>query len=334
MAYSNRLEDLKAYARSRGWRWEPGKPVPYGEQIVIQKGQDRATATYYPKRQIIVPGGAASPLMASLKAWIDGSPAETPPPAPAPINVKVSAPGRVAVPKKEVSLKREGVPAFDALAHVGMDESGKGDLFGPLVLAAAYVTPEDARRLRVLGVRDSKEIAPGSIRQLAGEIRKRLPEGHYRVRALMPEEYNRLYAEAENLNRLLAETYAEIAAGMRADVSTETFLCDQFAQRKDRLESAFRRRGLPAPLQQTRAESASTAVAAASVLASAAFTEAMEQLGREAGLAGSMPKGASAIKALNAAARTILRREGRAGLGRYAKLHFKPVQEWMNSSWG
>jgi ribonuclease HIII len=80
------------------------------------------------------------------------------------------------------------------------------------------------------------------------------------------------------------------------------------------------------------AESASVAVAAASVLASAQFGVELLRLGAEAGLRGQLPAGASAIRALTAAAQHILAREGREGLGRYAKLNFKPVQDLLADS--
>ena len=42
--------------------------------------------------------------------------------------------------------------------HMGVDESGKGDFFGPLVIAAAYVDPVIAKDLKAMNVRDSKTI--------------------------------------------------------------------------------------------------------------------------------------------------------------------------------
>lgn len=316
---NHRLEALKAYLKSQGWKWEPGKTVPYGEQIVIRRNTDRATATYYPKRQIIVLGGAESPLKTALAAWL--AQPEAPPTSKGPTD---SAPA---------GLEEEPDRPYDSVPHIGMDESGKGDLFGPLALAAVFVTPQDARRLREIGVQDSKKISAAGIRGIAGKIRDILPDRQYRVRALMPEEYNRLYAETGNLNHLLAGTYAALLLDWERVEDAELLLCDQFARRAELLEEAFQARGLPAPRQQTGAESASTAVAAASILANAAFTEAMEQLGREAGLERPLPKGASDRETLNTAASAILERDGRAGLARYAKLHFKPVQEWMNSLW-
>ena len=46
--------------------------------------------------------------------------------------------------------------------HIGIDESGKGDFFGPLVIAGAYLTSENAKELEKLGVCDSKKLTEDS----------------------------------------------------------------------------------------------------------------------------------------------------------------------------
>src|SRR5690242_20811328 len=57
--------------------------------------------------------------------------------------------------------------------HFGIDESGKGDFFGPLVIAGAYVDRGIARKLLDAGVQDSKRISSDArIRSLTETIRK------------------------------------------------------------------------------------------------------------------------------------------------------------------
>lgn len=92
-------------------------------------------------------------------------------------------------------------------AHIGVDEAGKGDYFGPLTTAAVYVTPELAIDLIRLGVRDSKKMSDGVIAELALKIRARCPNV---VHVLMPPEYNVAYQHHQNLNRLLAEAHAQV----------------------------------------------------------------------------------------------------------------------------
>ena len=44
------------------------------------------------------------------------------------------------------------------VARIGVDESGKGDFFGPLCIAGVYVNEKVCRVLEEAGVRDSKRI--------------------------------------------------------------------------------------------------------------------------------------------------------------------------------
>jgi ribonuclease HIII len=113
---------------------------------------------------------------------------------------------------------------------------------------------------------------------------------------------------------------------VQAATGATTIVCDQFAQRAERLDTAFARAGLPRPRQLHHAEATSIAVAAASILAAARFQEELARLGAQAGLGGPLPRGASAIRDLQRAARAIIAREGPGGLGRYGKLNFKPVR--------
>ena len=85
--------------------------------------------------------------------------------------------------------------------HGGIDESGKGDFFGPLVVAGVVVTPETAPKLRELGVCDSKKITSSEkIIKLASGIRS-IAVGSFSTVTLLPETYNRLYSSIGNLNR-------------------------------------------------------------------------------------------------------------------------------------
>ena len=89
--------------------------------------------------------------------------------------------------------------------HIGTDESGKGDFFGPLVIAAFYAPEGQDEVLRTLGVKDSKKTADRRTFELAGLLKKSYV---YSVVAIGPEKYNELYAKLRNLNRLLAWGHA------------------------------------------------------------------------------------------------------------------------------
>jgi ribonuclease HIII len=313
MTEDPRLIKLKAAITARGWRWKLGKPIQYGTQLVVDDGASEVTIDFYPKRGRTVVGGATSPLrgaLSELAGTLEGAVAAQPRPS--------GAPG--------------AAPPLPEAAELGMDESGKGDWFGPLVVAAVFVEPSAAPALRGAGVRDSKELLPGELARVAVAIEAVIPAGARHVLALAPAEYNRRYAPLANINLLLAELYAETAAPVAASTGATTIVCDQFAQRAERLDTAFARAGLPRPRQLHHAEATSIAVAAASILAAARFQAELVRLGREAGLGGPLPRGASAIADLRRAARAIIGREGPAGLGNYAKLNFKPVRELLQGT--
>ncbi len=286
-----RLAALQEAIEARGWRWHPGKPIPYGTQMLVEDGRDQATLNYYPRQGRTVVGGHDTPLRRALQ---------------------------------ELALVTAGFVVEHA--EIGLDESGKGDWFGPLVVAAVCVDPAVAPALLRAGVRDSKTIASGRMADLAATIVDLIPAAARAVTVLEPLAYNERYAAAGNVNVLLAELYAATAAPVVARTGVSAIICDQFAQGAARLEAAFALAGLPRPRQAHHAEGLSLAVAAASVLATARFQEELARLGALAGCEGPLPAGAADRPLLERAARWIIAREGPEGLARYAKLHFQPVR--------
>ena len=208
----------------------------------------------------------------------------------------------------------------DFFPHAGIDESGKGDFFGPLVIACAYVgTKEQAEELRKLGVRDSKEIhSDAAIAKIAEGIR-RIIQGKAGMVAIGPEAYNRMYAKIGNLNRLLAWGHARALENLldRAPECTAA-LADQFGS-EHFIRDALMAKGRSIELRQkTKAES-DIAVAAASILARAEFVRRLAQLEQQTGI--KLPKGAGS--SVEAAARILADRGGAEELSKVAKMHFR-----------
>lgn len=207
--------------------------------------------------------------------------------------------------------------------HIGVDESGKGDFFGPLVIAGAYVDREVARKLRDLGVMDSKRIGSDArIESLANEMR-RLDGFAHEVVMIGPEKYNELYARFGNLNRLLAWGHAKVIELLLEKVpACQRAISDQFANPRV-LERALQQKGRAILLEQrTKAES-DPAVAAASILARERFIGWLRQEGGRLGV--ELPKGVS--EAVKATARKLVSERGAAVLPGLAKMHFKTAQE-------
>ena len=212
--------------------------------------------------------------------------------------------------------------------HFGIDESGKGDFFGPLVIAGVYVDREIARQLLALGVTDSKKIGSDNrIHQLADAI-GRTPGLAANVVLIGPEKYNALYEKFGNLNDLLAWGHARVIENLllqRPDCKRS--LSDKFANERV-IQRALLKQAREIQIdQQTKAES-DIAVAAASILARERFVRWMESRGRELGIV--LPKGVSA--AVKSAARAVVEKAGRDRLRTVAKMHFRTSAEVLDES--
>ena len=210
---------------------------------------------------------------------------------------------------------------------IGSDESGKGDYFGPLVVAAAYVEPEAAAPLEALGVRDGKRLSDGRIAKLAPEVRKLVRPA---VTTLEPERYNACYeqfrSEGRTLNHLLAWAHARSIEDLLDEgVNPAYAVVDQFSADARVVEDAMLRGATERSLkviQFPRAE-ADIAVAAASILARDEFLRCL----------GPLPKGNSSPKVMEAA-RERWDRGGLDALREVAKVHFKTTARVLGGAEG
>lgn len=208
---------------------------------------------------------------------------------------------------------------LSSLSRIGIDESGKGDYFGPLVIAAVFVTPALEQDLALMQVRDSKKISDGRILEMAPDIRLLCPHS---LVAIGPQRYNELYAKIKNLNRLLAWGHARALENLLQQVDCDLAIADQFGDERLIL-NALQEKGKQIRLvQRTKAES-DLAVAAASILARAEFLQRLDRLSQE--LSTTLPKGASA--AVELAGRMVVKKYGRDRLETVAKLHFKTTKQ-------
>ena len=220
--------------------------------------------------------------------------------------------------------------------HFGIDESGKGDFFGPLVIAGVYTDKEIARELIAAGVQDSKAITSDArIRQLAEVIRD-TPGIAIQVVSLGPERYNHLYTEAKNLNRLLAWGHSNVIEGLlKLRPDCPRALSDQFAH-ESVLKKALGPGGQRIILEQRTKGESDVAVAAASILARERFIDWMAEASARLGL--TLPRGATSVKAVG---RQLLAARGPEFLPKVCKMHFKtayevqglPVPEKPESKW-
>ncbi|MFZ3013851.1 MAG: ribonuclease HIII, partial [Nitrospira sp.] len=160
------------------------------------------------------------------------------------------------------------------IERIGINESGKGDYFGPLVIAAVFVDATTQGELRLMQVRDSKKISDGRILEMAPDIKTICPHS---IIAIGPQKYNELYEKIRNLNRLLAWGHAKALETLLERVTCERAISDQFANERLIL-NVLQEKGRKIVLEQrTKAES-DLAVAAASILARAEFLLRLKRL--------------------------------------------------------
>lgn len=210
--------------------------------------------------------------------------------------------------------------------HLGSDETGKGDLFGPLCVACVMIEAPHLPLLQKWQVQDSKCISDKNIRPIAMHIWQNTICS---VRTLLPAEYNPLWRRFKNLNRLLAWLHAQVIQDTlsKAQATLPRFaLVDQFCKNSGiSLKVKTSIEGFHVQ-ERVRAED-DPAVAAASILARAAFLKGLVDVSKIAST--DLPKGsgAPAKKALE----NLMRQHPGIDLESVAKTHFKTVQEVKDS---
>lgn len=206
---------------------------------------------------------------------------------------------------------------IDSSGRIGIDESGKGDFFGPLCIAGVFAEGETISELVALGVRDSKLMNDREIARLGREIKNHCE--HYIVK-INPQKYNELYLKFNNLNRLLAWGHATVIDKLVEKTECQNIIIDQFAS-EHVVETAVKRKQLKITLTQRHKGEEDVVVAAASILARLTFVEGLEQLGEE--FQCHFPKGAS--DSVIKFGKEFVKKYGKEDLGRVAKTHFKTL---------
>lgn len=201
---------------------------------------------------------------------------------------------------------------------IGVDESGKGDFFGPLVVAACLASDDEIPDLLAMGVRDSKKIAEKKLLSIDDVLRNQYCHA---LVVVPPEEYNRRYNTIRNLNKLLASCHAEAITACLKQGEADFAVSDKFGK-DERLVTAMFDIQCTLPLRQVVRGESIAQVAAASIIARAEFVRQMSQLSSEAGV--ELPKGAAPH--VDSAGRKVVALHGPSMLEKVAKIHFKNYQ--------
>ena len=307
-------EQASALAAALGARsWKP-REVPY-TRFAFES--DKTNVVFYESGKLVVQGKGTSDFVEFLLE---------------PEILKQAKVGYETVLNPELLLPR-----------IGVDESGKGDFFGPLCVAGVYVNESVIKSWSDLGVRDSKNISSDKkIAELAEKIRH-TPGCVVNTVVIGNEAYNRLYLKMKSVNALLAWGHARVIEnlmGLRYQMNPPPVkaISDQFAASKSVIEKALMAAGREIELVQRHKAEADIAVAAASILARDEFVKGLARLEKQFSV--KLPKGASS--AVDAAAKSFVELSGADALAKISKMHFRtalraqglpepPKTEWRKS---
>jgi len=206
-------------------------------------------------------------------------------------------------------------------SYIGTDESGKGDYFGPLVVAAVFTDPSVSKKLIAIGVKDSKELTEYAISSIAYRIKK-LEGCVFNVIVISPEKYNLLYNKMGNLNRMLGWAHAKVLENILDVKNAPEAISDKFGNEKY-IQNSLQEKGRKLILHQVTKAEKYTAVAAASILARDSFNKWFLRANKKLKI--ELPKGAS-MKVENKA-KYIVNKYGNKALIKLVKLHFKTTKK-------
>jgi len=205
--------------------------------------------------------------------------------------------------------------------YIGSDESGKGDVFGPLVTTAFFVDEKTKLRLLQLGVKDSKELSEFQITEIAKKIRAEFPNNFETIQ-LFPEKYNKIYPEFNNLNALLIWTHSTAISNLLKKYKCNNIIVDKFSSR--RLNIANNNYDNKLDILQITNGERFIGVAAASIIARDTFNKWFNNMKIEFY---NIPKGAS--KNVENTVQLLIEKYSADKLKEIAKIHFKTVQKFL-----
>jgi ribonuclease HIII len=285
--------DLRLLLDREGVEVVGSRPIDHGTQYDLTRKGEIAKLNVYHTGKVST-GGRVSGLRGLLESWRTS---------------QAKASGTRA-PARPSGAR----PVFDGTPRLGIDEAGKGDYFGPLVVAGVRITDSaKAGALQEIGVRDSKQIGVLGVGRISERIIATVGPENVRIVSLSPGEYEARREAAGNVNRLLGELDAGIIGELADEI--EAVVVDEFARSaRDHLQP-FVSGGVRLEVRPRAEDDA--AVAAASIVARAQQLEEIEHLSDWVGFR--LPLGATHVVD---AGRRVVDELGEEGLAGVAKTHF------------
>jgi ribonuclease HIII len=221
--------------------------------------------------------------------------------------------------EKKLSAAKDEFP--EPSHYIGTDESGKGDYFGPLVVAGVIVDEVTSAQLKNIGVKDSKLLSDAVMKKLAPQIKK-IVSNKFNIIVITPASYNNLHAKMKNVNKILGWSHAKVIENLLVNDNVMEAISDKFGD-EALIRNSLQEKGKKINLMQFTKAEKYTAVAAASILARNRFNEWFDEQAQKNNLI--LPKGASKI--VDNVLKEIKKKYGLEYLNEIAKVHFKTTNK-------
>jgi len=162
----------------------------------------------------------------------------------------------------------------------GIDEAGRGAVIGPIVLAGVSIDSKDSKKLRLIGVKDSKELTPKRREELFKEIESIAKD--IVVVKVSACKISSFKAKGINLDKLEAMKISEIISMLNAN----KIYVDSIEQNSQKFESMIRE-FLPEDKKNVKLvvknylDESNPAVSAASIIAKVERDREIEEIKRK-----------------------------------------------------
>ena len=217
-------------------------------------------------------------------------------------------------------IEKEEKPSFPRYGQIGSDEVGTGDAFGPVIVVGAYVKPSQLKRLKELGVTDSKLLTDDKIREIGPTL---INEFDYSSLTLDNAKYNEVH-QTHNLNAIKAKMHNRVLGNLLSRHYGATPCVDQFCEPRAYYRYLQGEESVVTDICfSTKGELAFPAVALASVIARYSFLRHMDKLSEELGE--KIPFGAG--PKVEDFAKKLVKEKGPEALHNIAKTDFKTFRK-------
>lgn len=208
------------------------------------------------------------------------------------------------------------------ISYIGADEVGVGDYFGGLVTCAAFVSADQEQELKLMGVRDSKQLTDAEMKEIFNKIKNIVK---FKCLVYTPEKYNAAVKKYKNTHIVKSIMHNTCIEALSKEIKAPVVL-DQYVEAKN-YYAYFDKIGVrphKVDIFATKAENKYVSVAVASIIARVAFVKQMEELRKSCEI--NFPFGASDPRIVDFA-KQIYNKGGLKELDKYVKVDFKTTQK-------